>query len=57
MKDKNINQSSRLSARMVEDEAMERLKQRARDLGLIVNAGAPRKTAPPTDKKKGSKKG
>lgn len=56
MKNKNINQSSWLSARMVEDEATERLKQRARELGLIVNAGA-RKTAPPTDKKKGSKKG
>ncbi len=54
MKDKNNKQSSHLSVRMVEDEATERLKKRARDLGLIVNAGLG-KAAPPTDKKKGSK--
>ncbi len=39
MKDKNNGQSPELSARMVEPEATERLKKRARDLGLIVNAG------------------
>ncbi len=55
MKDKNTEQSSRLSARMVEDEATERLKKRARDMGLIVNAGVG-KVAKPTTQKKGSKK-
>lgn len=37
MKSKN---DQRLSPAMVEDDATERLKKRARDLGLIVNAGA-----------------
>ncbi len=54
MKDKDDKQSSQLSARMVEDEATERLKKRARDLGLIVNAGA--KVTKPPDKKDDSKK-
>jgi hypothetical protein len=53
MKDKDDKQSSQLSARMVEDEATERLKKRARDLGLIVNAGS--KVAKPTNNK-GEKK-
>jgi hypothetical protein len=52
VKDKNTNQSSSLSARMVEPEEVERLKKRAQDLGLIVNAGAD-KAAPPTGEKKG----
>ncbi len=39
MKDKNSQQSPKQSTRMVEPEATERLKNRARDLGLIVNAG------------------
>jgi L,D-peptidoglycan transpeptidase YkuD (ErfK/YbiS/YcfS/YnhG family) len=39
MKDKNIKQSTKLSARMVEPEPVEKLKKRAQDLGLIVNAG------------------
>lgn len=51
MKDKDTNQSPSLSARMVEDDATERLKKRAQDLGLIVNASAD-KTTPPTGKKK-----
>ena len=51
MKDKNTEQSSSLSARMVEDDATERLKKRAQDLGLIVNAGAG-KESPPTGEKK-----
>ena len=55
MKDKNTKESPSLSARMVEPEATEKLKERARDLGLIVNAGAG-KTTPPTGKKKGDKK-
>lgn len=54
MKDKNNKESSPISARMVEDEATERLKKRARDLGLIVNAGAD-KAAPPPGKKKDGK--
>ncbi len=54
MKDKNIKESSKLSVRMVEPEATERLKKRARDLGLIVNAGSG-KTIPLTDKKKVAK--
>ncbi len=53
MKDKNSQQSPKLSARMVEPEATERLKKRARDLGLIVNAGAADgKEARPAGKKK-----
>ena len=55
MKDKNNQQAPRLSASMVEDEAIEKLKKRARDLGLIVNAGLG-KAAKPTGKKKDSKK-
>ncbi len=54
MKDKNNGQSPELSARMVEPEATERLKKRARDLGLIVNTGA--KVTKPPDKKDDSKK-
>jgi hypothetical protein len=38
---------------MVEDGATERLKKRAQDLGLIVNAGLGRSTAP---KSKGATK-
>lgn len=44
MKDKNNPKSPKLSARMVEDDATEKLKKRARDLGLIVNAGADKAT-------------
>ncbi len=55
MKDKNIKQSPKLSVRMVEDDATERLKKRASDLGLIVNAGSG-KEAKPTNKKDVSKK-
>ncbi len=40
---------------MIEDKATERLKEIARKLGLIVNAGAG-KLAKPTGKKKGVKK-
>ena len=42
-------------ARMVEDKATEKLKKRAQDLGLIVNAGLG-KAAKPTGKKKGGTK-
>ncbi|MEJ7575914.1 MAG: hypothetical protein WKF74_02795 [Pyrinomonadaceae bacterium] len=54
MKDKNNGQSPELSARMVEPEATERLKKRARDLGLIVNARADKATKP-LDKQKVAK--
>ena len=39
MKSKNDEQGKPLSSAMVEDEATEKMKKRARDLGLIVNAG------------------
>ncbi len=54
MNDKNNGQSPELSTRMVEPEATERLKKRARDFGLIVNTGA--KVTKPPDKKGDSKK-
>ena len=53
-KRKNDKERPRLSASMVEDDATERLKKRARDLGLIVNAGSG-KTRPADDKKRGKK--
>ena len=55
MKDKTTNQSFSLSARMVEPEETERLKKKARDLGLIVNAGTG-KAASVIGKKKDEKK-
>ncbi len=51
MKDENDKQPSRLSARMVEDEATEKLKKSARDWGLIVNAGADKADKAPGEKK------
>lgn len=47
---------------MIEDKATEKLKKRAQDLGLIVNAGAdknrprPKAESKKVSKKKGSKK-
>ena len=55
MRDKNNQQHARLSSSMVEDKATEKLKKRAQDLGLIVNAGAGKATKP-TGKKKGGRK-
>ena len=58
MKDKNNSQSPPLSARMVEDDATEKLKKRFRDMGLIINAGVS-KAAPPMEppiQKKGGKR-
>ncbi len=40
MRNENSQQSPKLSARMVEPEETERLNKRAREIGLIVNAGA-----------------
>lgn len=50
MKTEKIKASS-LSARMVEDDATERLKKCLRDAGMIVNAGAG-KAHKPTSKNK-----
>lgn len=42
---------------MIEDKATEKLKKRAQDLGLIVNAGADKtKPKPKAEKKKKGKK-
>ncbi len=49
MKTKNNQQQSPL---MVEDKATEKLKKRLQDLGLIVNAGAGKKSTEPAAKKK-----
>ena len=54
MKDQNKQPRPPLSSSMVEDDAMEKLKKRARDLGLIVNAGSGK--AAKTAKQKGGKK-
>ncbi len=60
MKDKsNQNEQSgrppRLAPLMVEDKATEKLKKRARDLGIITNAGAG-KTTQSVGKKEGGEK-
>ncbi|MBA3441973.1 MAG: hypothetical protein H0T92_19100 [Pyrinomonadaceae bacterium] len=55
MKDKNNQHDQQLSPLMVEDKATEKLKKRARELGLITNAGADKPTKP-TGKKEGSDK-
>lgn len=55
MKGKKDRRQPPLSSSVVEDKATERLKQRLRDWGLIVNAGAG-KPSKPTGKKKGGKK-
>jgi hypothetical protein len=52
MKSKNNKQPS-MSASMVEDDATEKLKKRAQDLGLIVNTGVGKATKPDTKKKGG----
>ncbi len=54
MEDENSQQSPKLSVRMVEPGATERLKKLARDLGLIVNASSG-KDVKPTSKKKVAK--
>ena len=55
MKSTNDKSGQGLAPAMVEDKATERLKDKARDLGLIVNAGAGKKDAP-AEKKKSDKK-
>jgi hypothetical protein len=52
MKRKNEQDGPRLAPAMVEDKATERLKKRAQDLGLIVNAGVGKPTGQ-AGKKKG----
>jgi hypothetical protein len=54
-KTKDDKGRSRLTASMIEDDATERLKKRARDLGLIVNAGSGR--TPKNPKRKADKNG
>ena len=55
MKGKNGQPRPPLSSSIVDDGATERLKNRLRDWGLIVNAGAGKPTKP-TGKKKGGEK-
>jgi hypothetical protein len=55
MKVKNDQRQPPLSSSIVEDKATERLKQRLKDWGMIVNAGAG-KPAKPAGKKKDVKK-
>ena len=52
MSSENNRHEPKLQTLMVEDKATEKLKKRARDLGLITNAGAGKVTKP-TGKKKG----
>ncbi len=52
---KNSAKQPRQSASMIEDETTERLKQKARALGLIVNDDASKADKPAT-KQKGGKK-
>lgn len=49
---KGKNNQTRIKPGMVEDKATEKLKKRAQDLGLIVNASSG-KASKPTGKKKG----
>ena len=56
MKRKDDRNESRLAPAMVEDKATERLKKRAQDLGLIVNAGAGRAAEQAGKKKGGARK-
>ena len=56
MKAQDNKQRPPLSSSIVGDEATEKLKERLRDLGLIVNAGGG-KPGKPTAKKKGGKGG
>ena len=55
MKNETNKQSLPLSARMVGDESMEKLKKRLRDMGLIVNAGDGAAVKPINKKKDGKK--
>ena len=55
MKGKKDRHAKRLSPMIVEDKATEKLKKRAQDLGLIVNAGTG-KAAKPAGKKEDSRK-
>ena len=52
---KNSEKQPRQSASMIEDEATEKLKQKARDLGLIVNDNVGKANEPAT-KKEGGKR-
>ena len=51
MKNETTKRSSPQSSLMVEDDATERLKKRARDAGMIVNAGVGKAPKQPVAKK------
>jgi len=50
-----LTQTGREDKKMIEDKATERWKERARKLGLIVNAGADKFKPAPKAKAEGSK--
>ncbi len=54
--EKSGKQRGGISASMVEDEAAEKIKKRARDWGLIVNDQADRKPKPDDAKENDGKK-
>ncbi len=54
---KNNNDSQQQSPLMVEDKATEKLKKRAQDAGLIVNAGVGKAPKPTPATKRTAKKG
>jgi hypothetical protein len=56
MKREYDRNGARLAPAMVEDKATERLKKRAQDLGLIVNAGVGKSTEQSGKKKGGARK-
>ena len=56
MKHEYDQNGQRLAPAMVEDNATERLKKRAQDLGLIVNAGVGKATEQADKKKGGARK-
>ena len=54
--EKRDKQPGGISASMIDDKATEKIKDRARDLGLIVNDQADRKPKPDEARKSGDKK-
>jgi len=56
MKPKDDRNGASLAPAMVEDKATEKLKKRAQDLGLIVNAGLGKSTEQSGKKKDGARK-
>lgn len=56
MKHEHDRNGQRLAPAMVEDKATERLKKRAQDLGLIVNAGLGKPARGAGEEKGGARK-